>query len=220
MRFGILFAVIAGFVGVFVCSIPAFAQGTLDGVGQDGISLNSTETGVPLLEKISEKGIYLVQLRWAQVTLNPNNELDLQIFFLNATASRETNRTVGAPGTNTTKSGTETGEVVTNATESLLPIASYDISIYSSEGGLLWQKLEQPGHGGMPGQRVLFEGNYTGPVTIEIANIKPGWGADDAREELTDSVTFSATVVPEFPPLAVLPLAAAIAVAIGFKRQK
>lgn len=199
-------------LAILLYCIPALAQESLDEV-ENSISLNST-SGMPLLEKISDKGIYLVQLRWPQLTLDPNNELVFQIFFLNASAPTGANGTIAPPGSNLTKSGTETGLYVPNATESLLPIASYDISIYSGDGRLLWQKTEQPGHGGMPGQRVRFEENYTGSVTIDISNIKPGWGADAATEDMKDSVKFAATVVPEFPLLPVLPAALAFAAII------
>lgn len=205
-----LVAIIIGFAALVAYAVPVYAENLLNGTGQTGTSLNSTESDVPVLEKISEKGTYLVQLRWAQLTLNPEDEFDFQIFFLNATAEAAANTTTDWPDANTTRAGSNTDLFVTNATESLLPVASYDISIYSSDGRLLWEKKEQPGEGGMPGQIAKLESNYTGPITINISNIRPGWNYTGTQDP-TDSVVFSATVVPEFQVFGVLMLAAGVA---------
>jgi hypothetical protein len=85
---------------------------------------------------------------------------------------------------------------------------------------VLWEKLDQPGQGGRGSQKIGFEGNYTGPVTINITDIRPGWETETATaEDLTDSVSFTATVVPEFPVVAII-LAGGVAAGIAAARLK
>lgn len=187
-------------------------------------SLNSTGSGsdIPLIEKVSDNGTYLVQLAWPQLPLNPDNAFDLQVNFLNASAPRGTNETVPQAETNFTGSGSEAGGTVPSTQQNFLDVDSYDITIYSDDGSVLWQKMDQPGTGGSPGERVLI-GNYTGPVTIDITDIRPGGGVGDstttAGDVKTDSVEFTATVVPEFP-LAMIPLIAAVAGIVVILRIK
>lgn len=177
---------------------------------QESPTLNTTDSGIPILEKVSEKGIYRVQLKWPQVQVNPDNAFDLEIVFLNASAP-QVNNTAQQGETNFTGSGNEVGMTTPGSIESPLPVKSFDIAIYSDDGTVLWNKTKEPGEAGRAGQRIDFERNYTGPVTIEITNILPGWEtgtstAEDA-EALIDSVKFAATIVPEFSVLAVPVLA-------------
>jgi hypothetical protein len=78
--------------------------------------------------------------------------------------------------------------------------------------------MDQPGMGGTPGERVLV-GNYTGPVTIEITDIRPGDATTTAAEADTDSVKFSASIVPEFPLISI-PVIAAIATVVAVMRLR
>ncbi|HUG95994.1 MAG TPA: hypothetical protein VMJ94_00500 [Nitrososphaera sp.] len=98
---------------------------------------------------------------------------------------------------------------------------SYDITIYAGDGRELWEKADQPGETGRGTQRIDFEGNYTGPITINITNIRPWWdaGGTVTAEDLTDSVSFTATVVPEFP-VALALLAGGVAAAIAAARLR
>jgi len=204
--------VIMGLLGVMSICYAAIAKDSSLVSAQESSSLGSNGTGtdVPILEKISDKGIYLVQLRWPQVTFDPVSTFSLQTVFLNATAPYGTNVTFPNAETNYTGSGSETGLTVPSTLERILPIDSYDISIYSDDGALLWKKVNQTGAGGMPGHHVVLEGNYTGPVTIEINNIEPGWEVSPESGDMTDSVKFSTSVVPEFSMIALAPLASAI----------
>ena len=107
-------------------------------------SLNSTGSGseLPLLEKVSDNGTYLVQLAWPTLPLNPDNAFDLQVFFLNASDPRGINGTAAQPETNFTGSGTEMGGTVPETMQSVIDVESYDITIYSDDGSVLWQKLD------------------------------------------------------------------------------
>jgi hypothetical protein len=176
-----------------------------------------------VLEQISEKGIYRVLFRWPQVTLNPQGAIQVEIVFLNASAPEPTPDSFPQTETNATGQSTPGASGFTDPgiIEPTLQIESYDIAIYAEDGRELWKKVDQPGLGGRGTQRIDFAGNYTGPVTINITDIRPGWdaGGTATAEDLTDSVTFTATVVPEFPVAAAL-LAAGVAATITAARLK
>ena len=160
-------------------------------------SLNSTGSDYPLLERLSDNGNYLVRLAWPQLPLNPDNAFDLQVYFLDPDEPSGTNGTLAEPESNTTGSGQVGGSItVPDTLEHYVDVESYDITIYTGDGSVLWQRLDRPGLGGTPGERVLV-GNYTGPVTIDITDIRPGSETATAGEG-TDSVKFSASIVPEF----------------------
>jgi hypothetical protein len=179
-------------------------------------SLNSTGSDYPLLEKLSDNGNYLVRLAWPQIPLNPDNAFDLQVYFLDPNDPSGTNGTLAEPESNTTGSGQVGGSItVPDTLEHYVDVESYDITIYTGDGSVLWQRLDRPGMAGTPGERVLV-GNYTGPVTIDITDIRPGNGTATAGEE-TDSVKFSASIVPEFP-LVTIPLIAAVASIVAMLR--
>jgi hypothetical protein len=91
------------------------------------------------------------------------------------------------------------------------------MTILSAEGKELWKAVNRPGSGGFAGERIILEEEYYGPVTIVVDNIIPGWDViassidDDPilpgeGEEIRDSVTFTARVIPEFPLFVMLPL--------------
>jgi hypothetical protein len=200
-------------LSVMALVIPAFAQGS-DNRTQYDIQANST-SGEPVLEQISEKGIYKVLFKWPTQISNQEGGIDVEIVFLNASAptSTETNRTgINTPAT--------TGSNETTV-EPTLSVKSYDMTIFSGNGKEIWKKVDQPGLGGRGAQTLQFEGNYTGPISIEISNIKPGWdtGGSTNENEMIDSVKFMATVVPEFP-LVVLLLAGGMAAVVALVRTR
>jgi hypothetical protein len=109
-----------------------------------------------------------------------------------------------------------------------VPVTSYDMTILSAEGKELWKGVNRPGSGGFARERILLEEEYYGPVTIVIDNIIPGWDVassidDDPilpaeGEEIRDSVTFTARVIPEFPLFVMLPLIVGISLMIMVMR--
>lgn len=205
-------------VSAIVVSIPSLASAQSEpgsDVGDDNPRLDSTND-YPLLEKLSDNGNYLVRLSWAQLPVNPDNAFDLQVIFLDPETPTGPNGTVAQPESNQTGSGQEGGSItVPDTQQNFVDVESYDITIYTNDGSILWQKMDQPGMGGAPGERIL-PGNYTGPVTIEITDIRPGGETQVAG---TDSVEFSASIVPEFP-LALVPLVAAAAGVVAILRIK
>jgi len=202
-------------LAICVLVIPAFAQGADNRTTYD-LQVNST-SGEPVLEELSEKGIYNVMLKWPVQVSNPVGGIEVEILFLNASAPGPSQQNTAFNGSSTNETGginsdaMDTGDA---ALEPTLPVKSYDITIFGGDGKELWKKLEQPGFGGRGEQTLQFKDNYTGPITIEISNIKPDWdtNSDTAESDMIDSVKFMATVVPEFP-FFVLPLAATVGVA-------
>ncbi|HET6779605.1 MAG TPA: hypothetical protein VFH09_00420, partial [Nitrososphaera sp.] len=143
--------------------------------------------------------------------------LQVELVFINASASLPTNNTIPEREGNATGSGTEAGLTVPESIGGEpLPVESYDMIIYTPDGSKLWESLDQPGLGGRGTQRIVLESDYRGPVTVEISDIRPGWDVGETAataNDLTDSVTFTATIVPEFP-IATILLAIGITVTI------
>jgi hypothetical protein len=138
--------------------------------------LNTTSTDIPVLEKLSDKGSYKVQLRWGQPpSLLPVDGFDMEIVFLNASAPPASPQTFPTTETNETGGATtmgSTGYTAPSLVERMVPIQSYDIAVYSDDGRELWKKENQAVQGGRAYERVTLEKPYTGNITISIHNIK------------------------------------------------
>ena len=195
---------------------PLFAQ-------QDNATqLNATSTDVPVLQQISEKGIYRVELKWPQTISDVEDALQVEIVFNNASAPLPTSNTIPQREDNFTDSGIEDARTVPEVLGGEpMSVESYDMAIYTPDGRKLWEQLDQPGQGGRGTQRIELDSNYTGPVSIDISDITPGGGGDEtvSATDMTDSVTFTATIVPEFP-LATVLLAIGIIATIAVQRYR
>src|ERR671914_582604 len=186
--------------------------------------LNATSTDVPVLEQISEKGIYRVELKWPQRLTDVEDALQVEIVFNNASAPMPTENTIPESEGNETGVGTEAG---LTAPEVLggepMHVESYDMAIYTPDGRKLWEQLDQPGQGGRATQRIELDSNYTGPVTIDISDIRPGGSGNETATatDMADSVTFTATIVPEFPFVTILLAIGIIAtIAVAQRRRQ
>jgi hypothetical protein len=205
-----------GPLALLLLFLPAFAQ---ENNTQDDLQLGGSTNEEPVLEQQSEKGIYNVLLRWPQDPASQGG-LQIELVFLNASAPKPTPENIPQTETNATGMSTPGASGFTDPSiiQTTLPVESYNIAIYGDDGNLLWEKKDQPGLGGRGTQRIDFEGNYTGPVTINITDIRPGWNSETATaEDMTDSVSFTTTVVPEFPFVAVI-LAGGVAAGIAALR--
>ena len=203
-------------LAILLLFLPAFAQ--KENMTQDSLQLQAPGDEEPVLEQMSDKATYLVQLRWPQDGPTPQVGLSIELVFLNASSPQPTEENF--PQTEINETGAS-GFTDPGIIETTLHVESYDITIYAGDGRELWEKADQPGEGGRGTQRIDFEGNYTGPITINITNIRPGWdaGGTVTAEDLTDSVSFTATVVPEFP-VALALLAGGVAAAIAAARLR
>ena len=182
--------------------------------------LNITSTDVPVLQQVSEKGIYLVELKWPLTYTDPENSLQIEIVFNNASAPPPTSDTIPQREDNLTGSGIEDALTVPEVLGGEpMHIESYDIAIYTPDGRKLWEQLDQPGLGGRGTQRIELESNYTGPVSIDISDIRPGSSTNETATatDMTDSVTFTATIMPEFPLVTVLLAIGIIATILLFR---
>jgi hypothetical protein len=184
-------------IGILVYfSLPAYAQDSLISENEEGqlnppgnlssstdqsdIVLNTTSTDIPVVEKLSDKGTYIVQLRWSQApSLLPEDGFDMEIIFLNASAPRATTQTFPTTETNQSEGSSavgSTGYTDPSLIERMVPIKGYDIAIYSDDGRELWKKENQAVQGGRAFERVTLEEPYTGNITISIRNIEGAEG--------------------------------------------
>ncbi|MBD0299407.1 MAG: hypothetical protein ICV82_03865 [Nitrososphaera sp.] len=169
--------------------------------------LNVTSTDAPVLQQVSEKGIYLVELKWPLTYTDAENSLQVELVFNNASAPPPTSDTIPQTEDNFTDSGIEDTRTVPEILGGEpMQVESYDMAIFTPDGRKLWEQLDQPGQGGRGTQRIELDSNYTGPVTVHVSDIRPGATMGEAAggADMTDSVTFTVTIVPEFPLVPVL----------------
>lgn len=177
--------------------------------------LNKTGTDLPILEQLSDKGNYLIQVRWGQdPSLLAASGFDMEIVFLNASGPEATPESFPIKETNVTGDSFvgSGGYTDPSIVQRMVPIDSYDITVYSDNGEQLWKKANQPVQAGRAYERITFEKPYTGGITIQISNIKAAGNmggtiggplsgpnetnpSEDKAE--TDSINFTATVVEE-----------------------
>jgi hypothetical protein len=193
---------------------------SLPNLGFSQSSVNSTAGGEkevrlasPILQKVSDKGTYLVTIKSAQSSLPTG--LNIEIVFLNQSSPK-----LNAPPPNSESNfrGTETnksiGLVVPSVVEKTLPVKSYDIAINSKDGKELWNKTNQVPQGGRGPQTIALKDYNVGNVTITIKNIVPdpsianalngqkvngtqvlGGLSQNSSKPLTDSVKFETSIV-------------------------
>jgi hypothetical protein len=131
----------------------------------------------------------------------------MEIDFLNASAPAPTSKTIPQKES-AIRGESSLGMPASqpNIIQRLVPVDSFDMTIYSNTGKVLWNKTNQAVTAGRATETVS-NGNYTGPVTILIHNIKssnvmtgrittplstpaPG-NATAGNRTTTDSVRFS-----------------------------
>jgi hypothetical protein len=221
------------FLGIFAILSSyhqaAYAQSSSSGQssGQNSSSTNSSSItpNVPTLDKLSDKKIYRVQLRFTQLPIDPRGS-EVEVTFLNASAAiTPANQTFIQNSTNQ-RSVTPriAGPYVEPGTlQPLMPVKSFDMIIYSNDGKELWKKVNQPVHAGAQAERIAFNSNYTGPITIDITNIRGDVSANGTETASTsntvDSVKFTTVVAPEFP-FAIFALVGGTAAALALARLK
>jgi hypothetical protein len=154
-------------------SIFAFGQNTSTGNIQNGATNNTNSSAntsqPPIATKISDKGIYQVQLSFISTlpmqspNLLPKSGFQMEIDFLNASAPAPISKTNSSLGMLTSQP---------NIIQRLVPVDSFDMAIYSNNGKVLWNKTNEATTGGRGIETVSLNGSYIGPITILINNIK------------------------------------------------
>jgi hypothetical protein len=189
-------------IGMLLCSSLLVSYPSVLAQTNGGVATQNQGAQGGILEKISDKGNYRVQILWNQLTslggsaipspAVPKQGFEMEIDFLNASAPLPTTKTVPQKQTGI-RSETSVGEGVNripapSIIQTTVPVDSYDITIYTDHGQELWKKLNQPVTGGRGVQRVIFENSdYSGGITIQITNIKSG-------DIQPNAVTFTARV--------------------------
>jgi len=152
---------------------------TLPNMGFAQTTANSTQVNdqevkliSPVLQKVSEKGTYLVAMKSGQSSLSTG--LNIEIVFLNKTSPY---LNAPPPNSESNLSSTEYTKnsdlVIPSVIERTLPVKSYDITIYSSDGKELWKKTNQIPQGGRAPQTIMLKDYNIGDITISIKNIIP-----------------------------------------------
>ncbi|MGH9987502.1 MAG: hypothetical protein ACRD8W_26455, partial [Nitrososphaeraceae archaeon] len=78
----------------------------------------------------------------------------------------------------------------------IVPIDSFDITIYDDEGKEMWSKTDQTLTAGRAPMRVMLDPNYSGGITITVNDIKSPL-TSGSNEKADESVRFTATVQGE-----------------------
>jgi len=124
----------------------------------------------PILQKISDKGTYLIAIKSGQSPISTG--LNIEVVFLNKTSPY-----LNAPPPNaesnlsSTEYNKSSGMVVPSVIERTLPVKSYDITINSSDGKEIWKKANQIPQGGRGPQAIVLDNYDIGNITIAINNI-------------------------------------------------
>jgi len=178
---------------------PITTNTSISNINPKTATANTIATG-NVVEKLSDKGMYRVQLRSNEsFSFLPRKGFSMQMLFLNASSA-------STQSTNTT-----------SQMKQLVPVNGFDITIYSNNGKVLWQKTNQTINGATAFENVTFtNGGYDGGITIQITNIKPSpvpigtaipllSGSNNSNSAIlgptmngktsTDSVTFTASIV-------------------------
>ena len=178
-------------------------------VGQ-GKTSRSTENQtsspkLPILTEVSDKSIYKVELRWSSPVdiqspaILSKDGFDIELLLLNATSAEAALQTLQGNNSNLTMDFQRsiTSEVSNLSTlEPIMPVDSFDITIYDDKGNELWNKMDQTLTAGRAPMRVMLDPNYSGAITITVSDIKSPL-TSGSIEKAEDSVRFTATVQDE-----------------------
>ena len=145
-----------------------------------GIGANNSTNQPQMMTNISKQGTYKVEIQWhtpqnTQTAVLPKNGFQLDVRFLNGTAPSATSKNIPnnmTQGGVTTIGNAGTQYAVPGSIEHLLPIDSYDMTIYDSHGGVLWHKANQTTSAGIGQEQVNLPNEYTGKIHILINNIR------------------------------------------------
>jgi hypothetical protein len=145
----------------------AFAQLSVDNPS-DKKALSNIGLSSPLIQKISDKGIFNITIKSGQSSI-PSG-LNFEIVFLNANDPNLEAAPSGAESNATLDSPTATGLTVPSVIEHVVPVKSFDIRVTSNDGQELLKKVNEIPGGGRILENVNLN-NYIGNITINLDNI-------------------------------------------------
>ena len=145
----------------------AFAQLSVDNPS-DKKALSNIGLSSPLIQKISDKGIFNVTIKSGQSSI-PSG-LNFEIVFLNASSPNLAASPPRAESNATLDSPTATGLTVPSVIEHVVPVKSFDIRVTSNDGQELLKKVNEIPGGGRILENVNLN-NYIGNITINLDNI-------------------------------------------------
>jgi hypothetical protein len=179
----------------------ALAQLSVDNPSEKK-ALSNIGLSSPLIQKISDKGIYNVTIKSGQSSI-PSG-LNFEIVFLNASSPILDAPPSGAESNATLDSPTARGFTVPSVIEHVIPVKSFDIRVTTIDGQELLKKVNEIPRGG----RILenFDlNNYIGNITINLDNIVPNSSVNDTikkqpemaanQTDVRDSVKIDGQVV-------------------------
>jgi hypothetical protein len=169
-----LFLIILVLYAIFTTNV-VLAQLSPDNPSEEK-ALSNIGLSSPLIQKISDKGIYNVTIKSGQSSL-PSG-LNFEIVFLNASSPTLTAAPSGAESNITLDSPAATGLTVPSVVEHVIPVKSFDIRITSADGQELFKKTNEIPRGGRILENVNLN-NYTGNITIMLDNIVPDSTVND-----------------------------------------
>jgi hypothetical protein len=147
----------------------SFAQLSVDNP-TDKKALKEIGLSSPLIQKISDKGIYNITLKSGQSPFSSG--LNFEIVFLNASSRNMNTPPSGAESNTTTDTPSATGLTIPSVVEHVIPVKSFDVAITSNDGKELVKKIDEIPRGGRILENVNLNG-YTGNITISLYNIVP-----------------------------------------------
>ena len=168
-----LFVMVLILYAVFTTNV-ALAQLSSDNPS-DKKALSNIGLSSPLIQKISDKGIYNVTIKSGQSSI-PSG-LNFEIVFLNASSSNLDATPQGAESNATLDSPTATGLTVPSVIERVIPVKSFDIRVTSSDGKELLKKVNEIPRGGRILENIDLN-NFLGNITINLDNIVPDSGVN------------------------------------------
>jgi hypothetical protein len=160
-------------------------------------SVHQFVTAQPLITTISNKGIYHVQLGLSpglSLQSLPIHGFSPYVRFMSATAPPATSKTIpnlaSGGGLAMTVGASGTQYNVPGSILRIVPITSFDMTIYDSHGKAIWNAAHQIPSAGLKLVHVVFPKGTSGPIAISIHNIK-----SPRPNVATDSADFAAKVV-------------------------
>lgn len=158
---------------------------------------------LPIITEVSDKGTYKVELRWSSPldiqspAILSKDGFDMELLFLNASSPGA--QTMQGNNSNLTMDFERSiTSAVSNLStiEPIMPVDSFDITIYDDNGNELWNKMDQTLTAGRAPIRVMLDPNYSGGITITVDDIKSPL-TSGSNEKADESVRFTATVQGE-----------------------